>query len=117
MLNGMFETMDPGRSEACCAQRVSQVGDVFDPGTLHKYVYTKNNPVTLTDPTGRGFIERFFLYDVDEVLEVMVERGLSKAAQAIVCYDLAALYAAQNPDATIEKILLYEAYCLSRMGQ
>jgi RHS repeat-associated protein len=115
-LTGRFETMDPGK-ESCCTLRASQVGNIFDPSTLHKYVYTANNPVNRVDPTGRDFAERFLLYDIDELLEFFLKRGLSKAAQAVVCYDLSTLYAAQNPDASVERILLYEAYCLSRMGE
>jgi len=42
---GRFEIMDP------------YSGNIFDPGTLHKYVYTKNNPTNLSDPTGRGIVE------------------------------------------------------------
>ncbi len=40
MLTGRFETMDPAR------------GNIFSPGTLHSYVYTRNNSVNLIDPTG-----------------------------------------------------------------
>src|SRR3974377_607732 len=52
MLTGRFETMDPGK-ETCCALHTSQVGDLFDPSTLHKYVYAKNNPANRIDPSGR----------------------------------------------------------------
>jgi RHS repeat-associated protein len=45
MLTGRFETMDPA------------AGKIFDPGTLHKYVYTKNNPVNRTDPSGEFLAE------------------------------------------------------------
>lgn len=48
---GRFLTMDP------------ELGKIFDPGTLHKYVYTKNNPVNRVDPSGRAdIIEVAFLY-------------------------------------------------------
>jgi len=40
-LTGRFETMDP------------VAGGVFDPATLHKYVYAQNNPVNRVDPTGK----------------------------------------------------------------
>ncbi len=56
MLTGRFETMDPGK-ETCCALPTSRVGNIFDPASLHKYVYTVNNPVNLTDPSGRGIEE------------------------------------------------------------
>jgi hypothetical protein len=57
MLTGRFETMDPGKSESCCALRASQAGDIFNPATLHKYVYAASNPVNKIDPSGRGFLE------------------------------------------------------------
>ena len=56
MLTGRFETMDPGK-ESCCKLRASQVGDIFDPRTLHEYVYTANNPVNAIDPTGKDYLE------------------------------------------------------------
>jgi RHS repeat-associated protein len=56
LLTGRFETMDPGK-ETCCALRNSQVGNIFDPATLYKYVYTVNNPVNRIDPSGRGIEE------------------------------------------------------------
>jgi RHS repeat-associated protein len=53
MLTGRFETMDPlDVSQACCALDFSQAENISDPGTLHKYVYTQNNPVNRIDPTG-----------------------------------------------------------------
>jgi RHS repeat-associated protein len=45
MLTGRFETMDP------------VLGQIFNPGTLHKYVYARNNPVNRVDPTGRDDVE------------------------------------------------------------
>ena len=56
MLTGRFETMDPGK-ETCCALRALQVGNIFDPATLHKYVYAANDPVNQIDPSGRGIID------------------------------------------------------------
>jgi len=41
-LTGRFETMDP------------EAGNILNPATLHKYVYTQNNPANAIDPTGRG---------------------------------------------------------------
>jgi RHS repeat-associated protein len=48
MLTGRFETMDP------------VPGKIVDPKTLHKYVYTANNPVNAADPTGQD-IEGYLL--------------------------------------------------------
>ena len=44
MLAGRFETMDPA------------AGKIFAPRTLHRYVYTGNNPVNAIDPTGEDAI-------------------------------------------------------------
>jgi RHS repeat-associated protein len=57
---GRFETMD----------RVA--GNIFDPATLHKYVYTKNNPVNRIDPSGNAAIEEY-----DTVTFSRVENGLT----------------------------------------
>jgi len=46
MLTGRFETMDPA------------AGNISDPGTLHRYAYSRSNPVNLVDPTGRDFEEQ-----------------------------------------------------------
>jgi RHS repeat-associated protein len=40
VLTGRFETIDP------------VAGNLLDPGTLHKYVYARNNPANRIDPTG-----------------------------------------------------------------
>lgn len=32
------------------------LGRIFNPGTLHKYAYARNNPVNRVDPTGRDAI-------------------------------------------------------------
>jgi len=45
VLTGRFETMD------------SDPGNIVHPKTLHKYVYTGNNPVNAIDPTGKGYLE------------------------------------------------------------
>jgi RHS repeat-associated protein len=58
MLTGRFETMDPGK-ETCCAMRASQVGNIFDPGTLHKYTYAKDNPANAIDPNGTDTLGDF----------------------------------------------------------
>ncbi len=51
MGTGRFETMDPYQ------------GKIFNPGTLHKYVFTGNNPVNRVDPSGHAdIIEVAFLY-------------------------------------------------------
>jgi RHS repeat-associated protein len=63
VLTGRFETMDPGK-ETCCGLRASQVGNIFDPRTLHKYVYAANNPVNASDPTGKELAEDIYMYAV-----------------------------------------------------
>jgi RHS repeat-associated protein len=42
MLTGRFETMD------------QYAGSIFDPATLHKYIYARSNPVNRIDPRGRA---------------------------------------------------------------
>jgi RHS repeat-associated protein len=64
MLTGRFETMDPGK-ENCCALRAPQVGNMFDPRTLHKYLYAASDPVNRVDPTGRDAPEYVFQLEVD----------------------------------------------------
>jgi RHS repeat-associated protein len=61
---GRFLTMDPGK-EGCCALRPPQVGNLFDPGTLHKYLYVKGNPVNASDPSGRSAPEYEFQLEVE----------------------------------------------------
>lgn len=46
-LTGRFETMDP------------VAGDVFDPRTLHKYVFTGDKPVNYVDPTGQDDVDEY----------------------------------------------------------
>ncbi|MGA7218155.1 MAG: RHS repeat-associated core domain-containing protein, partial [Candidatus Sulfotelmatobacter sp.] len=78
MLTGRFETMDP------------ELGKIFDPGTLHKYVYAQSNPVNRIDPSGRDAPEYVFQLEVDiEVksplsLEMRAtEQSLQKAFQCV----------------------------------
>ena len=101
---GRFWSRDPADGKRCCSM------------SLNPYLYVLDNPVNTSDPTGRDFIETFFEYDADEVLAVMLRQTMSKAAAAFICTDIAALWAVQNPDATYQEILLYEAYCFARLG-
>lgn len=64
-LTGRFETMDP------------YAGKITDPVTLHKYVYAKNNPVNLIDPTGRDEIEEVTLFSTE------IESGATEGARAL----------------------------------
>lgn len=47
MPTGRFLTMDPYE------------GSILDPATLHKYVYTQNDPVNAVDPSGRAAIVEY----------------------------------------------------------
>jgi RHS repeat-associated protein len=114
MLTGRFETMDPGK-ESCCALRASQVGNIFDPRTLHKYVYAANNPVNVSDPTGRDLLEDFLVFHLDETgegLDAYYEyKALVRAACIAVYISLwenLPMYQGVNPQE-----LYYEAaaYC------
>jgi RHS repeat-associated protein len=44
---GRFETMD------------HELGRIFSPSTLHKYLYAAGNPVNRVDPTGKDDIEEY----------------------------------------------------------
>jgi len=61
MLTGRFETMDPA------------LHSIFTPGALHKYVYTRNNPINRLDPSG--------LTDAEEEIE-----DLEAAAETLEKY-------------------------------
>jgi RHS repeat-associated protein len=117
MLTGRFETMDPGANKSCCVLH-SGSEDIFHPGTLHKYVYTQNNPVNAIDPSGRGFIEDALLSGISSDTYLSVFTGLSHATRIAYvgpefCTAVAALWAVENPDATAEQIIAYETACLS----
>ncbi len=58
MLTGRFETMDP------------YAGNIFDPKTLHKYVFVGNNPVYWIDPRGTDLEEDAEILEGDEIDEV-----------------------------------------------
>ena len=66
MLTGRFETMDPAP------------GTITDPATLHKYVYTRNNPANLIDPTGRDdLFEEVFILQRRLLRTSLAQLGLS----------------------------------------
>ncbi|MBP5433034.1 polymorphic toxin-type HINT domain-containing protein [Ruminococcus sp.] len=46
-------------------------GDIFDPATLHKYLYANSNPVTYNDPTGNFFTLAEFSISsaIDKIME------------------------------------------------
>ena len=113
-LTGRFETMDPGR-EGCCVLRASQAGNIFDPATLHKYVYTANNPVNRIDPSGRG-IEEYEGLTFDDVIGRYRGVKVAKETGEIFCLEAAALYAVQNPLAPVWEIEIMERYCLSTLN-
>lgn len=73
---GRFATMDPA------------AGHVFDPSTLHKYVYARNNPVNATDPTGRDSLLEWV-----EIIELNERAGWLRAANAIGMCDKKAIEA------------------------
>jgi RHS repeat-associated protein len=83
---GRFETMDPYQ------------GSIIDPATLHKYVYTKNNPVNAVDPSGRdAFIESLFTTtDIRTPLEVNAEMAARSVAE-VVCSAARFLAALMQP--------------------
>ena len=111
---GRFETMDPGK-ESCCAIRASQVENIFDPATLHKYAYTANNPVNRVDPSGRGFIEDWAGVAFEDIVNTYARVKMAKADAAAFCLGAAAVYAVENPDAPVWEIELMERYCLPQV--
>jgi RHS repeat-associated protein len=46
-ITGRFMTMDP------------ELGNVSDPDSLHRYLYSRNDPVNRIDPTGRQDLEEY----------------------------------------------------------
>jgi RHS repeat-associated protein len=68
--NGRFVTRD------------TYEGSVFDPSTLHKYLYVANDPVNKIDPSGLQMLEE--LEEVAEVQsEVLIPMEAKEAAEAI----------------------------------
>jgi len=85
-LTGRFETMD------------SYPGNVFEPATLHKYIYTRGNPVNRLDPSGQADVEEY-----DELLAETFEtfhreKGLLHATEFGQCINglLAGIAAVQG---------------------
>lgn len=107
MLTGRFETMDP------------YTGKIIDPATLHKYVYTRNNPVNRLDASGKDdWVEQNLLKGISSRTLLSVFTGLSHASRIACvgpefCTALAALWAVENQDATALQIVAYESACLS----
>src|SRR5215472_6228699 len=58
-LTGRFLTMDP------------QPGNINDPGSLHRYLYTRSDPVNRIDPTGRQDLEEYL--DLLELVQAEAE--------------------------------------------
>ncbi len=104
MLTGRFETMDPGK-ETCCALRRSQVGNTFDPSSLHKYVYAANNPVNKIDPSGRDIFE----YG-DLSAGIPSDEGIEEALRAI---ELATCVETWLDNALVQE--LYEGYTMAEL--
>jgi RHS repeat-associated protein len=61
MLTGRFETMDPWS------------GIITDPASLHKYVYTRNNPVNRVDPSGRADSGEYITLDLRAIRILLKE--------------------------------------------
>jgi len=111
---GRFETMDPGRNRACCALHLQQE-DIFDPRTLHKYVYAANNPVNASDPTGRDIGEEGYA----DSLIAQVRPIIHEAAKSEIyefCRGVAVIWTAENPNFTPDELTLYYAACVATLG-
>ena len=81
---GRFLVMDP------------DAGSVLDPATLHKYVYTQNDPVDRIDPSGRADIEEEAVLDAKTF--TIFRQGFSAWRQrlAAACEDRVDQWVIQN---------------------
>ena len=87
-------------------------GDVRDPGTLHKYIYTRNDPTNRADPRGLAdeeeeeFIIEFDLQNLSQnVHRIAQSLQLTSAATACAIHALKADIAGQfegNPDVLVD---------------
>jgi RHS repeat-associated protein len=112
---GRFETMDTGRCQAFCELQASQSDDMFNPGTLHKYVYAQDNPVNRLDPTGKDDIEEYSWLNSQQYLRFVksINRYGNWAAHNAVCLRLAKIYMANNPDFDPNVAWLVYAACMA----
>ncbi len=115
MLTGRFETMDPGK-ETCCALRASQAENIFDPATLHKYVYAQNNPVNRVDPSGKDAILGYAidLGEDEKTVEELRLVGLAvrdELVTACIEVNMVALEAEGIP--TLQAYNLAKALCIA----
>jgi RHS repeat-associated protein len=114
MLTGRFETMDPDK-ETCCALRTSQVGNIFDPSSLHKYVYAQNNPVNRIDPKGTdSFEEGSFLNFRNWVqFRPVIWRYLSQSEIIALCTARVEIQSLLHPDWSFDDLAFVYALCLA----
>ena len=106
-LAGRFMSRDPNE------------GDITNPATLHAYLYAGGDPVNRIDPTGRGWLENVLLKGITSDLLLNTFLGLGEnmdLVDAIFCTNLAALWAVENPNATVLEIVAYESACLATLG-
>jgi hypothetical protein len=67
-------------------------GNIFHPGSMHKYGYTWNNPVNHADPTGKGILDEATLIG-EVLLKVTVRRsvlalGLAACPVIVIAQDI-----------------------------
>jgi RHS repeat-associated protein len=76
VLTGRFETMDPYK------------GTILDPGSLHKYVFVRNNAVNATDPTGHDIAEKSILAqgDIEALFGVRKVGAYARCAYGVQGY-------------------------------
>ena len=84
---GRFETMDPVG------------GNIVDPATLHKYVYTKNDPVNRVDPGGKDSIIAFAIMRGDTAETVAQLRFTAKQVEFDLCLEQVVLDLGLDSDA------------------
>jgi RHS repeat-associated protein len=110
-LTGRFMSRDPNDPGPRDAN-----GKPIDPKTLHKYLYAGGDPVNWADASGRGFIETaeesgLTSADFIQFIKTSIEPAEQEAYRKAACIDIAALWAVENPGATILEIEYFLAEC------
>jgi len=101
MLTGRFETMDP------------YSGNIFDPGTLHKYLYTRDNPVNRVDPSGRDDVDEYGRVIVSmNDMTISIARFAKLELTQEQCITIALAWMLEHPDGDPGSAWLVYLYCM-----
>ncbi len=96
---GRFETMDP------------ELGQIFNPATLHKYVYAASNPVNRIDPSGKEIAEDdvFYQFTIKTVEDLKTRQQIAYAECVLYAIaGLSYLYDLELPNWEIEMLFAEE---------